>query len=164
MTTKYSYPYIKHNRTIKYVPDNNQYINLARNEALKNSLDDFVKTGAVLVKNDQVLGAAANGSDTHIKYGCKRIEINSKTGEDYHLCEGCQPHNHAEAKLIGSLTKNMIDISSSDIYVWGHYGICRDCWEIIDNFKINNIYLLKNANILFNKASPENILGYSSNL
>jgi len=158
VTCEFAYPYTRENRTIKYVPENNKYIIIARNEALASSLDDFVKTGAVIVKDGTVIGTAANGSMTHKKYGCKRVELSSKTGEDYHLCEGCQPHNHAEAKLLKLMAKQQIDVSNGDIYLWGHYGICKHCWDLIERFNINSVYLLENANILFNKASPNNIL------
>src|SRR3989344_441935 len=98
------YPYLPTGRMIKYVDAHNPFMLEAREYARKNSLDDSVKTGSVIVKN---------GHET-----------------------------------IGA-----------DLYLWGHWWACQPCWNAIIEAGIENVYLLKDSERLFNKASPDNIIG-----
>ncbi|ANP64606.1 deaminase [Vibrio sp. Vb1554] len=158
MSDDFEYPYKHHSRTVGYAREDNKWIQRAKEVAQSTSLDKFVPTGAVIVKDGKELGFGANGSETHIKHGCRRIVMNSKTGEDYHLCEGCQPHNHAEFRAIQSAKQKLSSLIHCDLYLWGHYGICKDCWQLIEKNKITRVFLIENANYLFNKKNPNNIL------
>lgn len=154
-----TYPYIPEDRTILYVPASNPFMQEARAFALKNSLDDSVKTGSVIVKDGQIIGRAANGSDYHKTHGCERVKQNIPTGQGYDLCEGCHPKNHAESRAIADAKNNGYDPKGADLYLWGHWWACELCWNSIIAGDITNVYLMEGSERLFNKSHPDNILG-----
>src|SRR5690242_8753872 len=82
------YPYMPEEGEIKYVSADNDFMQLAKIFAKVNSYDAGMPNCSVVVKDGKILGLAANGSDFHDKHGCERKRRGSKTGEDYHLCEG----------------------------------------------------------------------------
>lgn len=153
------YPYLPAGRTILYVPADNPFMQEARAYAREHSLDDSVKTGAVVVKNGAVIGRGANGSDYHQNHGCKRTQLGIPTGHGYELCEGCHPKNHAEPRAIADAEINDGDTIGADLYLWGHWWACARCWNAIIEAGIENVYLLEGSERLFNKAHHDNIIG-----
>jgi deoxycytidylate deaminase len=153
------YPYIPKDVSIRYVVESNEYMILAKEYARLHSLDAIMPTGAILVKDSNVIGAGANGSDYHEKNGCERVKQNIPTGEGYELCEGCSPKNHAEPKAISNAIQNGYDLKNADLYLWGHWWCCLDCWNIMLSSGINQVYLMKGSEILFNKENEHNIVG-----
>lgn len=131
----------------------------ARSEALTHSLDDAVKTGAVVVKDGHSIGRGANGSDYHKTHECERVRLGIPTGQGYELCEGCSPKNHAEPKALEDVRANGLDSRGADIYLWGHWWCCEPCWKAMMSGGIRDVYLLENSEVLFNKTNPDNILG-----
>lgn len=132
---------------------------MAQETALRDSLDNAVKTGAVLVKDGEVIGSGANGSDYHLKFECERVKQGIPTGQGYELCEGCHPKNHAEARATRDAAANGTSTGGADLYLWGHWWACESCWNAIQESGIGNVYLLEGSDRLFNKSDPENILG-----
>lgn len=110
------------------------YFAKAKEYALKHSLHPEIPTGSVVVKNGKIIGRGTNGSDFHVKEGCKRVGY--PTGEGYDLCEGCQPHNHGEQKALKG-----INAYGADLYMWGHWYICKSCKETIETHGIKNIFI-----------------------
>lgn len=155
------YPYIPQGKDILYVSESDIFINHAKSHALEFSLDDNFKTGACIVMDGEVIGLGANGSNYHKEYGCERVKRGIPTGEGYELCEGCHPKNHAEAKAILNAIENGKVINNADLYLWGHYWCCSDCWDKMIQAGIKDVYLLENSHILFDKNHPDNILGES---
>jgi len=155
-----NYPYLPLGRDILYVPENNQYIKIAKEFAKKNSLDKTMPNSSVIVKNNNIIGIGANGSDYHEKHGCYRIKNNIPTGQGYELCEGCSPVNHGEAKAIANAISLGNDPKDADIYLWGHWWCCEPCWIAMINAGIKNVYLLEGSEILFDKNNPNNIIGH----
>ncbi|OGG51376.1 hypothetical protein A3C18_00280 [Candidatus Kaiserbacteria bacterium RIFCSPHIGHO2_02_FULL_54_11b] len=153
------YPYLPTGRMIKYVDAHNPFMLEAREYARKNSLDDSVKTGSVIVKNGEIIGRGANGSDYHTEHGCERVKRGIPTGHGYELCPGCDPRNHSEPRAIADALKNGHETIGADLYLWGHWWACQPCWNAIIEAGIENVYLLKDSERLFNKASPDNIIG-----
>ncbi|HVM73463.1 MAG TPA: deaminase [Candidatus Paceibacterota bacterium] len=153
------YPYIPEGRTIQYVPGNNPFMLEARAHALKNSLDDAVKTGSVIVKDDTIIGRGANGSDYHKTHVCERVRLGIPTGQGYELCEGCSPKNHSEPRAIADARKDGREIKGADLYLWGHWWACESCWNAIIEAGIRDVYLLEDSEKLFDKNNPKNILG-----
>lgn len=152
------YPYIPPEKTIRYVPVDNSYIQEARFHALTYSLDAHHPTGSVVVLHGEVIGKGANGSDYHTRHGCERVRRNIPTGTGYELCEGCHPKNHSESRAIANAIENGFSPSEADIYVWGHWWCCEPCWKAMIEAKIDNVYLLKGSEIYFNKEHPDNLL------
>ena len=139
-------PFLPAGREIFYVDEKNKFLCAAKNFATKNSLDRAHPTGAVVVKNGEILGAGANGSDFHEKFGCERKKLGIATGEKYELCAGCSPKNHAEQRAIAAAQKNFPEkVAGADLFLWGHFWCCESCWQKIIDAKIKNVFLQKNA-------------------
>ena|SRR3989344_1346959 len=154
------YPYLPTGRSIRYVPVDNEYMMAAKEYAKEHSLDDLVKTGAIIVKDGEILGRGANGSNYHKENGCERVRRGIPTGHGYELCEGCHPKNHAEPRAIADAAKNGRDTVGADLYLWGHWWACTRCWEAMIEAGIENVYLLEGSERLFNKSHPTNIIGH----
>ncbi len=106
------------------------------------SLDADHQTGAVIVKDGNIIGAGANGSTWHETHGCERKRQNVPTGEGYELCQGCHPKNHAEQTAIASCEDSP---SGADLYLWGHWWCCQSCWGKMIEADIANVYLAEGA-------------------
>lgn len=156
---KHQSPYIPTGRTVLYVPASNQYMLEAKEYARNNSLDKEMPNTSLIVKDGIVIGRGANGSTYHETKGCERVRQNIPTGEGYELCEGCHPKNHGEGRAIKNAQDKGYDISGADLYMWGHWWCCKNCWDTIISAGIKNVYLLEDSEILFNKKDPDNIIG-----
>jgi len=152
---KIKYPYQPAGREIQYVSLDNSFMAMARHIALTESLDDAIKTAAVVVKEGTVIATAANGSGYHKSHVCERVRLNIPTGQGYDLCEGCHPKNHAEGKAMAQVR----GAAGADVYLWGHWWCCESCWSAMIAARIKNIFLLEQSEKLFNKEHPDNILG-----
>ena len=146
---------------IRYVDSDNQYMQLAKEFAQQHSLDKVMPNCSVVVKNGEVIGIGANGSDYHDNHGCERIRLGSKTGQDYDKCEGCHPKNHGEQKAITDALSRLQaeDLVGSEIYLWGHWWLCESCWGAMLGCGIKTANLLEDSQVLFNKEHPDNIIG-----
>jgi deoxycytidylate deaminase len=153
------YPYLPRDRTILYLPADDPYMRLARDAARWYSLDKIQKVGAIIHKDRKIIGYGANGSNYHETHGCERKHLGSRTGEDYHLCPGCDPRNHAEAKAIACARESGHDTTNASMYLWGHWWACKPCWDEIIRARIANIYLLEGSERLFDRDHPDNIIG-----
>lgn len=153
------YPYLPDGREILYVPADNEFIREAREAARTRSLDKTVQTGAVMVKDGNIIGRGANGSDHHEKHGCERVKRGIPTGEGYDLCEGCHPKNHAEPRAIADAKAGGHDTEGAHLYLWGHWWCCEPCWKAMMEAGIARVYLLEGSERLFNKTHPEHIIG-----
>lgn len=153
------YPYLPEGKTILYVDLGNEYMALARAFALEHSLDDSIQTGAVIIDGGNLISTGANGSNYHKEHGCERVRLNIPTGQQYELCDGCNPKNHAEAKAITKATEAGISVTGMDLYLWGHWWCCEPCWQKMIQAGIAHVYLLKDSEVLFDKLNPDNIVG-----
>lgn len=135
------YPYLPPNRTILYVPEDHPMMQAAKDVAQEQSLDSAHPTGAVIVRDNTIIGKGANGSDYHEKYGCERKRLNIPTGEGYDLCDGCHPKNHAEQKAIADANKNNRTTEGADLYLHGHWWCCQSCWGKMIEAGIKDVYL-----------------------
>lgn len=143
-------PYLPENREILYVSDDDIFLQEAKKVAEKFSLDPDHPIGCVVVKNGEVIGFGANGSDYHEKYGCERKRLNIPTGEGYELCEGCHPKNHAEQTAIANVQKKFGEKSKevlvgADVYLWGHWWCCHSCWGVMISVGIGRVFLWEKA-------------------
>lgn len=159
MGNKITYPYLPEGREIKYVSLVNLYMSTTFWHAKKYSLDKTMPGAAVIVKDGQIIGIGANGSDYHKTHQCQRVLLGCKTGEGYELCEGCHPKNHSEAKAIEDAKRRGFETTGADLYLWGHWWCCKPCWDKMIEAGIRNVHLLLGSKKLFNKEHPENIVG-----
>lgn len=146
-----NYPYLPEGRVIQYVPAENFFIRAAEDTADEQSLDATVPTGSVIVKDNEIIGRGANGSDYHLTHECERVKQGIPTGQGYELCEGCHPKNHSEPRAIADALQNGHDTKGADIYLWGHWWLCKPCWDAVIHAGIANVYLLEGSEITFNQ-------------
>jgi dCMP deaminase len=138
-------PYLPEGRQIQYVSSENEFMQVATEVKNAQSLDPAHPTGAVLVREGQVLAVGANGSDHHEVHGCERKRQGIPTGQGYDLCQGCHPDNHAEARAIAKAQVENIDIRGSDLYLDGHWWCCEGCWEKMIEAGVERVFLCENA-------------------
>lgn len=155
-----NYPYLPEGRDILYVPQDNQYLQAAKQFAKDNSLDSTVPTGSVVVKDNEIIGYGANGTDYHKTHECERVKNHIPTGQGYELCEGCHPKNHSESRAIKDAIDRGFDPKGADLYLWGHHWCCEPCWKSIIAAGINRVYLMEGSEILFDRTQEGNIIGH----
>ena len=154
------YPYLPPGKILQYISESNKYMSVAKEVALTQSTDKKISTGAVIVNEaGEILASGANQSalknkfllETHNSW-CFRKIFHVPSGEKYWLCPGCASHkNHAEHRAVSALqTKfpEQIDLKP-DLYLWGHWWCCEQCWDKMIKAGINNVYLMEGANKLF---------------
>jgi deoxycytidylate deaminase len=164
---KIEYPYIPENGEILYVPIDNEFMREAEYLRNNKSTDLYFPTGAVVVKNGEIIGKGANQSllrtkwliNVHKKWGCIRRWLNVPSGQKYWMCPGCSPSKqHAETRAVNNALKKG-GIDGADLYLFGHWWCCKSCWGAMLNAGIKSVYLLENSEILFDKNNPNNIIG-----
>lgn len=155
-----AYPYLPVGKVIEYVAEDDQFMQAARSEALEHSLDKALKTGAVVVADEVVIGRGANGSQYHEENECERVRLKMPSGQGYELCEGCHPKNHAEPSAIedAKARGNEAKLKDASLYLWGHWWCCEPCWDAMLAANIEHVYLLEGSEVLFDRENPNNIL------
>jgi len=154
------YPYLPENREIKYVSIDNPFMKEAMRVRDTLSNDLYFRTGAVVVLNSKIIGYGANKSilgnekliELHKNGWCIRKMFKVKSGNKYWLCPGCSsPNNHAENRAIIDAYKKNGAIDGADLYLYGHWWCCKDCWNSIIKHNINNVFLVSDATTLFKR-------------
>ena len=146
-------------RSYLFVSLDNPFMQMAKDYAKAHALDSVMPTASVIVKNGEVIGRGANGSDFHKTHECERVKQGIPTGQGYELCEGCHPKNHSEPRAIAQAISYKLKAEGSDLYLWGHWWCCEPCWNAIEAAGVKNVYLLEHSEVLFNKQHPDNIVG-----
>ncbi len=148
---KIKFPYIPKGRTIEYVSEKNKFMLIAKEMAEKSGCTKQ-PTGAVLVKGGKVIGRGVNaGRRVNV---CPRVLRGSKTGEDYHLCKSnCAQEGHSEVTAVRDAKDKKSNITSSDIYLYGHWWCCKNCWDTMIEAGVKNVYLIEKAHEKFNFSS-----------
>ena len=142
-----------------FVSESDLLMQLAKSAAVKFSLTPTYPIGIVLVNNGKVLCESGNGNGYHENNidskghisGCVRKFISQerlkaggekiKAGEEFDLCPGCHTDYHAEANLIRKALELDIDTTDCDIYMYGHYWCCGECWVKIKMANITKVVL-----------------------
>lgn len=156
------YPYMPTEGEIVYTSADNEYLVLAKEFAREFSLDKNMPNASVIVRDGQVLGIGANGSNYHDNNGCERVRQDIPTGQGYELCEGCHPKNHGEQSAINNTLAQYpdLDLNGAEVYLWGHWWCCESCWQAMLAQGITKVYLVEGSERLFNRESPDNIIGH----
>ena len=143
------YPYLPPGRIIRFVSEDNSFMTEAKKVSeemgcLKQP------TGAVIVKNGMIIGRGSN-SGKKVDY-CPRIQKGSKTGEDYYLCKKfCLQNGHAEVMAIKDAQSKRKNTGGGDLYLYGHWWCCKDCWDKMIEAEIKNVYLVEDADKKFKR-------------
>ena len=141
-------PYVPEGREILYVEEGNRFMMAAKKAAEELSSDHAHPTGSVLVCGDEIVSRGANVSDYHEKHGCRRKELGVPTGQQYEVCEGCNPRNHAEQNALSEMQQYC---KNTDLYLWGHWWCCESCWGKMIEAGIRNVYLVEGAEEKFKR-------------
>jgi deoxycytidylate deaminase len=154
------YPYLPEERTIGYVPADNEFMREAKRVRDTMSTDRNHSTGAVVVLNGEIVGRGANQSalkndkllDFHKNTFCVRRFLKIKTGTKYWLCPGCSSsRHHGETRAVKDALKNKGSIQGADLYLYGHWWCCRPCWDEMIKAGIDKVYLVEGATELFKR-------------
>lgn len=141
-----AYPYIPDGRTIDYVPVDNIYMAhcIALRQTLLERYPDMTVTASIIVKNGRVIGRGTN-RPVHDSF-CPRTALGYQSGVGYELCPNfCHPNNHSEAQTIRDAIAHDESTKSADLYLTGHWWICKPCWEKIISAEIKKVYLIEGA-------------------
>lgn len=150
MSLDIQYPYLPKGRCFKYVDLDNKFMAAAKANLPKAGCCKL-PVSAVLVKDNQIIGNGANGfaKGHQPNQICKRVELKCPTGTGYHHCPDCVPAGHAERMTILDALSHNHDVAGADLYMYGHWWACKDCWDFIIQHDINDVYLLINSHKLF---------------
>jgi deoxycytidylate deaminase len=148
------YPYLPEGREIKFVNLNHPWMQAAKKTCDQHSACSWWPTGAVVVKNNQIIGAGANSGV--FQPVCPRVEHQCESGTGYHFCqEKCQQIGHSEITSIDNALTLGQDPQGADLYLYGHWWCCEPCWNHMIKHGIANVYLLKNAHLIFTKENRQ---------
>lgn len=150
---KRAYPYLPHDRTILYLPEDNEFIIVAKanREPLIAKYPESVSTSSVIVKSGQIIGQGTN-KPIHKSF-CPRTVFGSPSGQDYELCKKyCHSDNHSEAAAIRDARTKGHDTKGADFYLYGHWWLCKPCWDKIFEAGIKNVFLVEGAEDKFYQA------------
>jgi len=165
MSKQIKYPYLPEGREIKYVDMDNKFMQAAFYAAKNMSTDLNYPTGAAIVLNNEIIGTGGNHGkiknqwflNKHKAGLCVRKLLKVESGKGYWMCPGCiQPSGHAERHALKDAKSNHKDIKGFDLYLWGHWWPCGDCWHAAIVEGVKNVYLLKDSETLLNKRDYKN--------
>lgn len=103
------------------------------------SKDPHTKVGAVIVKDNHILGIGYNAEPKNFRY-C----FDWTTSEKYDFVI------HAEMNAIANATTYAVDIRGSDIYVT--LSPCPECMKLLMQYEIKNVYYLDRYEKTFSKT------------
>jgi deoxycytidylate deaminase len=162
------YPYLPDGREILGAAGQNTYLQTAKEMADNHSTDILHPTGSVVVKDGEIIGRAANISrlknkklfELHMNGLCLRRKLKIPSGKHYWICPGCAPcKNHSEQRAVRDAQDKGFDTRGADLYLYGHWWCCRECWDKMIEAGIKNVYVHEDSKKLFRRESSENILG-----
>ncbi|MFA6160532.1 MAG: deaminase [Parcubacteria group bacterium] len=153
---KVKYPYLPEGKTILYVSEDNLFMMEAMRIRNTQSTDKWHPTGAVIVKDGKILGGGANQSgfknphliEAHANGWCVRKWFKAKSGTKYWLCPGCSTNKkHAENMAVRDAVKKTSakEVIGADLYLYGHWWCCKECWDGMIGAGIKNVYLVQDA-------------------
>lgn len=146
MLPKIRYPYLPPSREILYVPENHACMYVAKIICERSGC---VKqpTGAVIADGYEILSVGANSG--------KKVDVcprwGSPTGTNYGPCKSvCHQEGHAEVSAIKNAFAAGYEIWGADMYLYGHWWCCEDCWDKMISAGIKRVFLMENSWELFN--------------
>ena len=142
-------PYLPRNRMIIYINLNNKFMREAT-KMLANSGCVKQPTAAVIVKLGKIIGRGVNaGKKIDV---CPRVINNCPTGTGYEFCKTvCEQEGHCEVMAIRDVLKNGNNPKDADMYLDGHWWVCKPCWDEIIKVGISRVFLRKDSAELYKK-------------
>jgi deoxycytidylate deaminase len=144
---KIEYPYLPDNKEIRFTTLDNPFMQRAKLARYHLSGDRLYPIGACLVKNNSEIACAGNGFNKGrgARIICKRYVHDAPTGHGYDLCAVHDPPGHAERTVINVARTLGRDTRGADIYLYGHWWCCKDCWDVMIDAGIRNVYIFEGA-------------------
>lgn len=138
-----------------YVSEDDGFMQMAQHVRNTKSTDKLHSTGAVVVKDGEVIGEAANQAGfkhpflirLHEKGNCIRKWLKVKSGTRYWLCPGCsKSKDHAETGAAKDAKRRHPDkVKGSTLYLYGHWWCCEPCCNAMINAGIAKVILTEGA-------------------
>jgi len=155
--SKIEYPYLPEGRKIFFVGMDSQWMGAAKKMADERTGCSWWPTGAVVVKNGQIIGQGSNSGK--FQPVCPRVEHHCQTGEGYQFCQDlCEQDGHSEVTSTNDALAKGHDLKEADLYLFGHWWCCENCWNQMIKCGIRNVYLLKNAHRIFTREKRMKIM------
>lgn len=158
-------PEIVEGVTYTYVMMDNEFMRAAYDYAKSlyeiNRWNKMTAPVTVLVKDNVVVVKGVAGDEWHQRHGsCKRVELNLPSGVGYDQCPGCHPDNHSERVSVRKAQEAGIDLTGAHAYMYGHWWLCTTCLNALLSAGVStNVFLLDNADTLFDRNDPGNVIG-----
>ena len=147
------YPYLPDGCAHSYVKEENPFMAAAKAAAGGHGCRKHA-TGAVAVKDGQIIISASNAG-IHVPV-CPRQYKGYKTGEGYRYCQSyCEQISHPEVIICRIAKEQGIDLSDAEIYLYGHWWVCNNCWKHLLEAGVRHVYLLEGSEKLFNVDHPD---------
>lgn len=148
------YPYLPKDRKFKFVRLDDPMLQAAARAREECAGDRLFPVGAVLVRDGRVLARAGNGYNrgAETRHVCPRVVMDCPSGTGYELCHLHDAPGHAEPMLMATAKEQGIDPSGADVYLYGHWWCCEPCWNVMNDQRIRDVYLLENAHEAFDRA------------
>ncbi|HCC23567.1 TPA: hypothetical protein DF272_05340 [Candidatus Falkowbacteria bacterium] len=149
-TATVEYPYLPTGRIFHFVPLDDPFMIAAKQAAEDKVACSWWPTGAVLVKEEKIIGRGSNAG--RFVPLCPRYKNNCPTGTGYELClNECQQTSHAEVAAIDDAIALGADPAGADLYLFGHWWACENCWNHIIKFGLKRVFLVENADQIFTR-------------
>lgn len=147
------YPYLPAGREYKYVRADHPFMQAAKAQRDTAGCRKHA-TGAVAVKDGQVVAAGANaGVFVTI---CPRVYKGYGTGQGYRYCtDYCGQSGHAEVMVTRDAAAKGVDLAGADVYLYGHWWACQNCWNHLIEAGVRNLYLAEGSQIDFNDQARD---------
>lgn len=142
------YPYLPEGREYLYVDLENEFMRAAKAKAEIGGCRKHANA-AVIVKDGTIVSEGSNAG-VFVSV-CPRAYKGYPTGEGYHYCKNyCDQEGHSEVVAINNAKANGVDVTGADIYLYGHWWMCQNCWNHMIEAGINKTYLFTGSEKLFN--------------
>ena len=142
------YPYLPEGREYLYVSEDNEFMQAAKIAAKAHGCRKHA-TGGAAVKDGKLILTGSNAG-TYVSV-CPRAYKGYPTGEGYHYCRNyCDQKGHSEVLICNQAKEQGIDLNGADIYLYGHWWCCQNCWNHMIKAGIVNVYLAQGSEKSFN--------------
>lgn len=155
------YPYKPEGREFKFVGLDNPFMQEAKKARETLAGDHQWPIGGVLVHDGRVIARAGNGFSRGYgaKHICPRIVLDMQSGQGYELCKVDGPDKpglhdapgHCEPSLLKAARDAGEETRGADIYMYGHWWFCKQCWDALIAAGIGDAHLLENAHEIFSR-------------
>lgn len=147
------YPYLPEGRSLLYVPAENAFMQEAKAFMQRSGCRKHANA-AVAVLNNQVVAKGSNAAMAVTI--CPRVYKGYGTGEGYQYCkEYCGQQGHSEVMMVRDAQTKGIDLAGADIYLYGHWWACKNCWDTMLAERVGNVYVTDKAHELFNDQARD---------